>query len=143
LSQGLIMELDNELAEIGRFNEAFEAFAATHALSAKNLYEVTLAVEELLTNIITHGFPQGGRHKILVALDIEEGRLTARLVDDGIAFNPLTVPAPDLEIPLEERGIGGLGVHFVRKAMDSLDYRRENGQNQLVMTKRVTADPLP
>jgi serine/threonine-protein kinase RsbW len=137
LADSLAVELENELAEIERFEGEFQAFAARHGLAPRLVAQIWLAFDELLTNTISYGFPQGGRHTILVRLDIEGDRFTAELIDGGVAFDPLAAPEPDLDAALEERGIGGLGIHFVRATMDSLDYRREKDQNRLVMTKRI------
>jgi serine/threonine-protein kinase RsbW len=140
LRDGFAIELDNDLAEIERFDRLVRAFAARNALTSGFASQVTLALDELLTNVISYGFPQGGRHKISLTLAIDDGGFTAEMVDGGVPFDPLARPAPDTLAPLEERDIGGLGIHFVRKAMDSLDYRREKDQNRLFMTKRIAAD---
>jgi anti-sigma regulatory factor (Ser/Thr protein kinase) len=60
-----------------------------------------------------------------------------RVEDDGRAFNPLDAPAPDLRLGVDERPIGGLGVHIVRSVMDALEYRRDNARNIFLMTKRL------
>ena len=67
----------------------------------------------------------------------EEDALTIDIIDDGLPFNPLTEgPSVDVNAPIEERRIGGLGIHLVRSMMDDLSYRRENGKNHLTLTKR-------
>jgi len=141
LATSLAVELDNELAEIERFEGEFQAFAVRHGLPARAVSQIWLAFDELLTNTISYGFPQGGRHKISVRLGIEGDRFTAELVDGGVAFDPLAAAEPDIDAPLAEREVGGLGIHFVRATMDSLDYRRERDQNRLVMSKRILSAP--
>jgi anti-sigma regulatory factor (Ser/Thr protein kinase) len=141
LAESLAVELANELTEIERFEGEFEAFAARHGMPARAVSQIWLAFDELLTNTISYGFPQGGRHTILVRLGLEDEIFTAELVDGGIAFDPLAAAEPDLDAPLEERGVGGLGIHFVKVVMDSLDYHREKDQNRLVMTKRIPSAP--
>ena len=141
MADSLAIELDNELAEIERFEGEFQAFAARHSLAPRTIGQLWLAFDELLTNTISYGFPEGGRHKISVRLDMDGDRFTAELVDGGVAFDPLAAAEPDLDAALEEREIGGLGIHFVRVVMDSLDYRREKDQNRLVMTKRILSLP--
>jgi serine/threonine-protein kinase RsbW len=141
LADSLAIELDNELAEIERFEGEFQAFAARHGLAPRIIGQIWLAFDELLTNTISYGFPEGGGHKISVRLDMDGDRFTAELTDDGVAFDPLAAAEPDLDADLEEREIGGLGIHFVRVVMDSLDYRREKDQNRLVMTKRILSAP--
>jgi anti-sigma regulatory factor (Ser/Thr protein kinase) len=65
--------------------------------------------------------------------------VTVTVEDDGVPFNPLEATEPDLDRPLEERSIGGLGIHLVKNLMDDVEYRREAGRNYLVMRKRVPA----
>jgi serine/threonine-protein kinase RsbW len=141
LAESLVVELDNALAEIARFEDEFQSFVARHGLAPRIAMQIWLAFDELLTNTISYGFPQGGQHRISVRLDVDGDCFTAELVDDGVAFDPLAMPEPDLDAALEEREVGGLGIHFVRATMDSLDYRREKDQNRLVMTKRVFPAP--
>jgi len=57
--------------------------------------------------------------------------------DNGKPFNPLDHPEPDLNQPLEERPIGGLGIHLIRKFVDQLAYRRDAGRNILTLRKRA------
>ncbi|MGH8701072.1 MAG: ATP-binding protein, partial [Burkholderiales bacterium] len=57
--------------------------------------------------------------------------------DDGVPFNPLAMPAPDVSTPLRERRVGGIGIHFVRSLMDGVAYDRAGERNRLVLTKRL------
>ena len=57
--------------------------------------------------------------------------------DDGLPFNPLEAPEPDLDSPIETRQIGGLGIHLVRNVTDGLEYRRNEGRNRLVIRKQL------
>ncbi len=66
----------------------------------------------------------------------------AEISDDGVAFDPLKVPPPDLTADLESRPIGGLGVHFVKTLMDEVAYRREGDRNVLTMRKRFGDEDL-
>jgi serine/threonine-protein kinase RsbW len=139
LDEDAVIEIDNVLPEIARVVGFLEAFAGRHRLPADVVFPMTLAVDELLTNTISYGFPGGGRHKISVSLAFNDGQLSAELVDDGVPFDPLTQPAPDVTGSLDSRPIGGLGIHFARTLLDHVDYRRANGQNRMVLRKRVPA----
>jgi serine/threonine-protein kinase RsbW len=68
---------------------------------------------------------------------MELGELKAEVEDDGQPFNPLEAPEVDTTKPLEERTIGGLGIHLVRKLMDGLDYQRQGDRNLLTMKKKT------
>lgn len=99
---------------------------------------MNLALEELVTNTISYGCSDGREHAITISLHLEGADLHMRVEDDAMAFNPLEREAPDLNAPLEERPIGGLGVHLVRKLMDDVRYERTGTHNVLSMRKRAT-----
>ena len=133
------IELRNDLSELERLTERLREFGARHALSARTVNELNLALEEVITNIILYGFDAGTQHQIRVDVRLEDAQLTTRLEDDGRAFDPLAVPEPDLDVPLEERKVGGLGILLVRRLMDEVTYSRQDGRNVLVMIKRTTS----
>lgn len=123
------IQLKNNLSELESLNKVVAEFAERHRLSSKVLLNLSLALEEILTNVISHAYDDNDEHQIMVRLFLEQGQLKVEVEDDGRPFNPLEAPEPDLNKSLEERSIGGLGIHFVRKLMDELEYRREEGRN--------------
>ena len=134
--------LYNDPADIARLAEVVEAFGETCGLSAGDVYKLNLALDELLTNLISYAYPDGQRHAISLHLALTDGRLAAELCDDAAPFDPLTQAKPAvLEGSLEERPIGGLGLHFVRTLMDEVNYRRDGAHNRLTLIKHVTAPP--
>jgi anti-sigma regulatory factor (Ser/Thr protein kinase) len=74
---------------------------------------------------------------IRVRLDVQPGEVKAEVQDDGQPFNPLEAAEVDTTKPLEERTIGGLGIHLVRKLMDGLEYQRQADRNLLILTKKT------
>ena len=136
----LSITFPNRLAEIGKAAELIEAFGATHGVSPDVVFKLNLALDEVVTNIISYAYADGAEHQIGVRVALDGDGVTVRVEDDGRAFNPLDTPTPDLKQDIEERPIGGLGVHIVRSMMDTLEYRRENDRNILTMRKRTAAD---
>jgi anti-sigma regulatory factor (Ser/Thr protein kinase) len=116
-----------------------DEFAERHALPTKMVFEINLSLDELLTNIISYGYENNLPREIVVTMAVEDGNVAIALEDDGRAYNPFTAPAPDLERPLEDRAIGGLGVHFVRNLMDAFEYRRERDRNIVLLKKKIAA----
>ena len=129
--------LPNQLTELERVAHEVEAFGEAHGIDAKLIFNVKVALDEILTNVISYGYPEGGEHVITVRLALKAAELVIEVEDDGRPFNPLTVAPPDLEAPPEERPIGGLGLHLVRQMTDRLEYRREQNKNFLVMIKAL------
>lgn len=127
----------NRQREIARVQDELESFARTHAIDSHRLHEVQLAVEEHLTNIVRYAHADEADHEIHVTGVFQPGELRIEMVDDGRPFDPLQHPAPDLSLPIEERPIGGLGIHMIRKSVDSMEHRREAGRNHLLLVKKL------
>src|SRR4051812_9145940 len=106
------LRLRNELSELERLAAGLETFGEEHGLSPKTIGILNVVLDELVTNAITHGQASG---VIVIRITPVDGVLEITMKDEGAAFNPLTLPEPDLVAGLEERKIGGLGIHFVRK----------------------------
>ena len=128
----------NDISEVERLHRSVSQFCREQGLSSEIEGNLGLALEEILVNVIRHGHPEGGKHEIQVQLSLEQDCVIATVEDDGIAFNPLEAPEPDLDSPIETRPIGGLGIHLVRKITDGLEYRRHEGRNRLVMRKDLS-----
>lgn len=139
MSEPLVLSLKNDLAELAHLAAAVESFGAERGLGAKAILNLNLVLDELVTNIVNYAYPDGAEHRLTVSLWTDDGSLWAELVDDGIPFNPLQAPEPDLNADLEHRQIGGLGVHFVRRLMDQITYMRDGERNRLTLSKRLCA----
>jgi serine/threonine-protein kinase RsbW len=131
--------LKNDLIEIERLAGRVRDFGRENRLSEELVGEIRLVLEEIVTNIISYGYADRADHAIDVNIVNSEQDITLRVRDDARPFNPLEQPGPDLEIPIEDRGIGGMGIHIVREIMDEIDYRREYNGNLLVMTRHKHA----
>ena len=108
-----------------------EAFAAAFALPPKVLFAADTALEELLQNVLDYS----GAHEVRLHLAVESGELRVELADDGRPYNPLLAKGPDLSLPLDERDVGGLGIHLVRKMMDRTAYEHRGGCNRVSLVK--------
>ena len=95
---------------------------------------IDLIVEEIVVNIVNYGFKDKAEGMINVEVDISGGKINLRICDNGIPFNPLDMPAPDINIPLQDRKIGGLGIFFVTQKSSACTYSYEDGMNVLNIT---------
>lgn len=135
----LTISFKNQLAEIERLGEVLTAFAQQQGWSSQFLFETNIALEELLTNIISYGYEDEQAHDIALRLSDATHELTIEMEDDGRPFNPLETPNPDVTLPLEEREVGGLGIYLVRQFMTDLAYQRVEGKNRIMLKKQHEA----
>ena len=100
--------------------------------------QIDVAIDELFSNISRYAYPGGqGEATVRFVFDEAERVCSVIFMDRGIPFDPLAQEAPDVNSPLADRPIGGLGIFLVRKTMDSVSYRYENGQNILTIQKKI------
>lgn len=125
------LTLENRLDQIRLLQEAWMGLARKNNISDQTVQDVSLALEEIVSNIIYYAWPDKQKHKIDVRISLTENEVSARISDDGLPFNPLDHPAPDIEKPIAQRQKGGLGIFLARKVTDKIAYRRENNRNIL------------
>lgn len=134
------VQLKNDLAEFDRLMPWLQEWGAAQQFPGSVQYALQLSLEEVVTNVIKYGFPDAAPHVIDLRFDLENDQLTVEVEDDGRAFNPLEKSDPNLDLELEERPIGGLGIFLVKQMMDSVEYRRIKDHNLLVLRKKITAE---
>ena len=119
----------DSLSEIGKF---VNAAAASAGLDKKAAYRLRLAVDEVATNIILHGYTEGGvSGNVQVFSEISRDTLTITLEDTAAPFDPRGLVFPDqIDKPIEERPIGGLGVFLSKNNVDKFDYEYVTKKNR-------------
>lgn len=127
----------NQLEEVGTVMSAFLEFAKRSGIEKEVSQKINVAFDELLNNIISYGFPDGGKHEIEVKAEMDAGRLKITIVDDGVPFNPFQREMPNLDGTLSDRQIGGLGIHIVRQLMDEVFYKRGVDRNTVTLIKHL------
>jgi PAS domain S-box-containing protein len=125
----------NDVAVIDDVNQMFNAFAERHVISRDISRKVNLVFDELLSNIITYAYDDDAEHEIDIRIELTEERLVITISDDGVPFNPYASAAPDTALSIEEREIGGLGIHLVRSVMDEVIYKRRIDRNVVTLVK--------
>jgi anti-sigma regulatory factor (Ser/Thr protein kinase) len=103
--------------------------------------DLRIVLDEVVTNILKYAYPDQAQHDIQLRCEVRGGWLETTVEDDGIAFNPLQAPEPDVASPLESRRLGGLGVHFMKSLTSSVSYERVGGHNRLRIRQRVAREP--
>jgi sigma-B regulation protein RsbU (phosphoserine phosphatase) len=141
------MNIDNQLYTEERLKNLLSAqtfssveeavFAERHGLDPKMRRQLNVVFDELLNNTISYGYEDEDEHEIELTIAVSGGRLYATVSDDGKPFNPFDNVVPDTHSSVEDRPIGGLGVHLVRKVMDRVSYERRGANNVVLLEKQL------
>lgn len=133
MNSQLSLKLKAEREELDRITAEVEDLGMQENWSPDLVFRVNLVLEEMVLNIIDYGTEEGVG-EIEIILTLRGDSLTIEIIDDGSPFDPLSdAPDPDLDATLEERRVGGLGIHLARTMMDDMRYRREQDKNHLTM----------
>jgi serine/threonine-protein kinase RsbW len=132
------IEIINDLEELVRLEEFLSAFPGKCWFEDQTYFHLSLVCDELITNTILYGYEAGEQriHIIRVTVTCTDDWVELQIMDDGIAFDPFSRPQPDLTLDIEERPIGGLGIHFVKQVMDEIRYERVGSYNLISMKKK-------
>jgi anti-sigma regulatory factor (Ser/Thr protein kinase) len=135
------LTLTNDIDELSRLEPFLENFFDQNSLDTTLLPRVNLAMEEALANVIMYAYPKGEKGEVTLTANIDDNAICMEIRDKGMPFNPLQQQEADLDVSLEERQIGGLGIHLIKEIMDKKEYSYEEGKNVLRM--QLYLKPLP
>lgn len=121
---------------LAKVNEAVEDFLADKPISFKTRTQIDLAVEEIYINIASYAYPDSEGNAEII-LSENNGEFVMTFIDEGVPYDPLAKPDPDTTLSASERQIGGLGIFLVKKIMDSVTYKYEDGKNFLTISKKL------
>ena len=129
-----------ELAELGRLHPFLKAYCEREGTPMEQVFDFEIILEELVTNVMKYGGVQPGGECCLIELIRDANHLTIHFSDEGAPFNPLEQEEVDTSLPVEDRPIGGLGIHFIKKLTDTQSYERRDGRNILTLTKELRSE---
>ena len=129
--------LPNDVQEIPQLAAFIDEFCESCGIDMSTTMSLNLAIEEAVVNVMDYAYPAGSNGDVLVDAESEDGLLTFVIRDNGSPFDPTKAGEVDTTLSVEERPIGGLGIHLVRTIMDTLDYSYENEQNILTLRKKL------
>ena len=132
-----VIEIKNDINEISKVINLIEEKGEELALNFAAINAVSLSVDELLTNVISYGYKDDSMHTIVIELYSENDYFCIKIIDDGVAFNPLAKKEVDTDTTIEEKEIGGLGIHLVKSMIDLLEYERLDNKNVLILKKNI------
>ncbi len=130
--------IKNNVSELERVNIYVEEIASEWNIPNNIIFNINLALEEIISNIIFYAFDDKSDHEILIEAKLFDNDLQILIEDDGKAFNLLEAPVyTDIDAGIEDRNIDGLGIHFTKTLMDNIHYKRENNKNKTYLSKII------
>ncbi|WP_339735988.1 ATP-binding protein [uncultured Sunxiuqinia sp.] len=129
--------IENQVGELASLAREIDKLAHEWELSEALAMNINLVIEEALSNIMFYAFADDARHEINLSISVKDNRLTIKITDDGIPFDPLSHKQPDVTLPAEERPVGGLGIFLMSQIMDEMHYDRNKNENILTLNKNI------
>jgi len=128
----------NKLDQLDRIQQFLEQLGKEWSLDPGVVFELNLVLEEHISNLVFYAYSDQTEHEISVDIEKHEMQLKIVISDDGREFNFLELPeTTEINKPLEERKIGGLGIHFIKKLSDHLEYESDGKTNRLMIVKKI------
>lgn len=129
--------IENQVGELASLAREIDKLGHEWELSEALAMNINLVIEEALSNIMFYAFADEARHEINLSISVKDNRLTIKITDDGIPFDPLSHKQPDVTLPAEERPVGGLGIFLMSQIMDEMHYDRNKNENILTLNKNI------
>lgn len=135
-----MLHIDAALHNLNTIREFVRSSVIALGIRQDDIFGMILSVDEAATNVIIHGY-RGQPGQIEIDVKRDKTYLTIKIRDQSPPFDPTSNPAPDLTLPLEQRPIGGLGIHLMRQYMDKIHYQHTaDGHNLLTLKKRIIGE---
>ena len=131
------LTLPSNVRIVPQLNIFVDEICESLGFTPKVTMQMNLAVEEAVVNVMKYAYPSATKGEVTIEAHADNETLKFTITDHGIPFDPTTFEEADTTLSTEERPIGGLGIHLIRKMMDSINYNRIDGQNVLTLIKRL------
>ncbi len=132
------VDIRAEKANLPKVLEFVESQLAAHECSRKVITQIDIAVEEIFVNISSYAYdPEVGPATIRTEITEDPLAVVISFIDNGVPYDPLAKPDPDIKLPLMQRKQGGLGIFMVKHTMDDVNYEYKDGQNILTIKKNI------
>ena len=131
--------ITNKTEQLKKVQQFLEEVSSSWLLKPGLEFELNLILEEYITNLVNYGYHDEETHEIEIEIIKEDDRLKLIVTDDAGPFDLTKTPEnKEIQKPVEERRIGGLGIHFIKTLADKIEYQSNDGRNRLVIIKPLT-----
>ena len=131
------LTLPNDIETIPQLNEFIDGFCEQRDIDNDITMSLNLAIEEAVVNVMNYAYPEGTVGYVDIEAEADDDFVTFVISDTGKPFDPTQKDEVNTELSVEERPIGGLGIHLVRRMMDEISYRYADHRNILTLRKRI------
>ena len=131
------LTLPNDIETIPQLNEFIDGFCEQRDIDNDITMSLNLAIEEAVVNVMNYAYPEGTVGYVDIEADADDDFVTFVISDTGKPFDPTQKDEVNIALSVEERPIGGLGIHLVRRMMDEISYRYADHRNILTLRKRI------
>jgi anti-anti-sigma factor len=132
------IRLENKIEELHRLKNEVDELGNKWNINSEVIFDLHLAFEEIITNIIFYGYPDQSLHFISIFISYNQSELDVQIEDDGIEFDPLKKADPSFTEDILDSKIGGWGIYLCKKVLDEINYRRFENKNILTFKKTIS-----
>jgi anti-sigma regulatory factor (Ser/Thr protein kinase) len=125
----------NDVADLAALRTAIERVATEHGIPQESQFQLQIALDEMVSNVIKYAWTEAGAHEIEVRITVRDDGVEVEIIDDGRMFDPLDAPQREKPLPGQRPRPGGLGVQMTKQLVDSIGYARIGNRNHTTLTK--------
>ncbi len=137
----LSLEITPRVSQLHSLAKLVEDFGENNSVPEQQIFMLNLILDELMTNYVRHSMHKVSMSRMELALRAEPDQVVLTILDTGPPFNPLDVPPPDMRKGIDDRQLGGMGLHLVRSYCDRMRHEAIHGYNKL--TIEIDFKPAP
>jgi serine/threonine-protein kinase RsbW len=141
LPQTTHIVIRNDVAGLAALTSAMEHVGTEHGMPEKSLYQLQIALDEMVSNVIKYAWPEGGAHDIEIRITARDDGIEVEIIDDGRIFDPRDAPKRDQPLPGQRPQPGGVGVQMTKQLVDRIGYARTGNRNHTTLTKLCALGP--
>jgi serine/threonine-protein kinase RsbW len=125
----------NNMADLAVLTTAMERVGAEHGMQEQSMFQLQVALDEIVSNVIKYAWPEGGAHDIEIRITARDEGIEVEIIDDGRMFDPREAPERSKPLPGQRPQPGGVGVQMTKQLVDRVDYARIGNRNHTTLTK--------
>jgi serine/threonine-protein kinase RsbW len=141
LPQTTHIVIRNNIANLAALTTAMELVGAEYGMPEKSLFQVQVALDEMVSNVIKYAWPEPNAHDIEIRITARDDRVEVEIIDDGRMFDPRDAPERDEPLPGRRPRQGGIGVQMTKQLVERIDYARIGNRNHTTLTKLCALGP--